>query len=124
MSRIQQMIEHIDTKAGAVRACYITVAPGQEATYILKGNQAREFVAANYLGDVPVLIQSEMNATGESAESAANRICYEEQLWIGLAGMIETARRSGKVALLAAINDEERDSIYSATINTLTAMMQ
>ena len=123
MSNIQKMIEHIDAKAGAVRACYITVAPGQEATYILKGQQARSFVEAGCLGNAPVLIQSEMLATGESAEAAANRICYEEQLWIALAGMVETARRSGKVSLLSATTDEEREAIYDATINALTAMM-
>ncbi|RME58088.1 hypothetical protein D6779_07220, partial [Candidatus Parcubacteria bacterium] len=58
----------IDEAAGQARARYITVAPGQEATYVEKARQAEAFKAAGYPTPVDVnlypLIDAEVQATG------------------------------------------------------------
>jgi hypothetical protein len=121
---IEDMLNHIDAKAGAVRAFYITVAPGQEATYLIKGAQARDYIASGYVGPVPNLINAESVATGESAQVSADRIAYEEMLWIGLAGLVEMARRSGKVAICSESTDEEKFLAYQNTISQLNGMIE
>jgi hypothetical protein len=111
----------IDNKAGSVRAKYITVAPGQEATYILKGAQARACLAGS--NEEFLLIQAEASVTGESLASAAARIVNEEIQWISLASTIEAVRRGGKIAVMASTTEEECLSAYSTTIDALAAMM-
>jgi hypothetical protein len=39
------LADQIDQTAGALRARYITIVPGQEGTYIYKANEARSFKA-------------------------------------------------------------------------------
>jgi len=92
----------IDACAGAARARYITVAPGQEATYILKAQQAAAFKAGGYAGTVPGLVQAEIDATGATAQQAADDILAQEAAWAYKAAQIESARRRGKVAVGAA----------------------
>lgn len=91
-------LSEIDAEAGRARARYITVAPGQEATYILKAQQAGAFKAAGYTGAVPGLVQAEMDATGATAQAAADDILAQEAAWAYKAAQIESARRRGKVA--------------------------
>ncbi|MBZ0127147.1 MAG: hypothetical protein K8F32_12320, partial [Rhodocyclaceae bacterium] len=71
----------IDAEAGVARARYITVAPGQEATYILKAQQAAAFKAGGYAGAVPGLVQAEVDATGATAQQAADAILVQEAAW-------------------------------------------
>lgn len=91
----------IDAAAGAARARYITVAPGQEATYILKAQQAAVFKAGGYSGAAPGLVQAEMDATGATAQAAADDILAQEAAWAYKAAQIESARRRGKVSVNA-----------------------
>lgn len=95
----------IDAAAGAARARYITIAPGQEATYLIKADQATAFKAAAYTGTVPGLVQAEIDATGATAQQAADDILAQEAAWAVLAALIESARRRGKVAVAACAND-------------------
>lgn len=120
---INEMKNHLDIKAGAVRACYITVVPGQEATYLMKAQQAKAFIAAGYVGQAPSLVLAEMTATGESAETSCARILTEEAQWTALAGQIETIRRSAKVGVSAAATLEDAEAIYHTAIAQLAAMM-
>lgn len=108
----------IDNAAGEARAKYITIAPGQEGTYLMKAQRAREFVAAEYQGPVPILIQSEVDATGTTAQQACADILAQEVAWEYKAGQIETARRVGKervkVATTSAEINDHRDDALSA----------
>ncbi len=108
----------IDSAAGVARTKYITVSPGQEGTYLMKAQRAREFVAANYQGNVPFLVQAEVTATGVTPQQACADILAQEAAWEYKAGQIETARRKGKERVKAATTSEEinghRDDALSA----------
>ena len=90
----------IDQAAGRARARYITVAPGQEAVYIVKERQAREYAAAGYPADaVPPLVQADADALGITPQEAADAIIAKADTWIALAAQIERIRRGGKAAV-------------------------
>lgn len=119
-----EMLAHIDAKAGAVRACYITISPGQEATYLLKSQQAKAFALAGFVGPIPGLIQAEMTATGLTAQAVTTRIMAEESAWAYLAGNIESIRRSAKEAINAAPSIEAAMVPYNQAIGTLVTLMR
>jgi hypothetical protein len=112
----------IDAEAGVARARYITVAPGQEATYILKAQQATAFKAGGYAGAVPGLVQAEMDATGATAQQAADDILAQEATWAYKAAQIESARRRGKVAAGNAADAAAVDAARAAAIAELGAL--
>ncbi len=112
----------IDAEAGAARARYITVAPGQEATYILKAQQAAAFKAGGYSGPVPGLVQAEMDATGATAQAAADDILAQEAAWAYKAAQIESARRRGKVAAGNAADAASVEAARAAAIAELGAL--
>lgn len=120
----QEMLAAIDAKAGAVRARYITIAPGQEATYILKGSQARRFVDSGCAGSPPSLVQAEASATGQTPTQAAMRIINEEDQWTELAAAIELARRRGKIGVTVASGEAEAEAAYVQTLAILKAMLR
>ena len=93
----------IDLKAEQVRLRYITAGAGQAGTYILKAQQADSFKAAGYPpASVPALIQAEANATGSTAQQAADSIIAQRNQWVLKAAQIEQARRYGKIQVDAA----------------------
>lgn len=112
----------IDRAAGVARARYITVAPGQEATYILKAQQAAAFKADGYAGSVPGLVQAEINATGASAQAATDAILAQEAAWSVKAAQIESARRCGKVAVGNAADAAAVEAAQAAAIAELGAL--
>lgn len=89
--------QYIDIAAAEARGRYITGGTGQDAVYILKTMQAREFKSRNYEGEIPVLIQSEMDATGYLAHQVTEAILASETLWIQVAAAVERIRRGGKI---------------------------
>lgn len=103
----QAALREIDAKAGAVRGRYITVAPGQEATYLLKASAAEAYTAAGYAGSIPALVQAEATVTNRTAAQAAAAILAERDAWVGKAAQIEQARRAGKIAVAAASTVED-----------------
>lgn len=109
----------IDAEAGRARARYITVAPGQEATYILKAQQAVAFKAGGYAGAVPGLVQAEIDATGATAQQAADDILAQEAAWAYKAAQIESARRRGKVAVGNAADAAGVEAARAAAIAEL-----
>lgn len=112
----------IDAEAGRARARYITVAPGQEATYILKAQQAAAFKAGGYAGAAPGLVQAEMDATGATAQQAADDILAQEAAWAFKAAQIESARRRGKVAAGNAADAAAVEAARAAAIAELGAL--
>ncbi len=118
----QAMQDHIDAKAGAVRAQYITIAPGQGETYLLEEAQAKAFAASMYQGPVPGMVQVEMDSTGMDAQSATNSIIQTSAAWTGLAEMIEGIRLTGKRKIAAAIDDAQAEADYQQAIQALIGL--
>lgn len=112
----------IDAAAGAARARYITIAPGQEATYLIKAQQARDYRAAGYTGPVPALVQAEADATGETPAAACDSILAEEAVWVAKAALIESARRRGKVAVGAAADAAAVEAARDAALAELAGL--
>lgn len=112
----------IDNAAGVARSKYITVSPGQEGTYLMKAQRAREFVAAEYQGPVPILIQAEVDATGATAQQACADILAQEAAWEYKTGQIETARRKGKELVKAATTAADVLSHRNAALVELEAL--
>lgn len=120
--KIEMARKYIDIAASEARNKYISTGVGQESTYLLKAQQAKEFKALSYTGDIPILIQSEMYATGETAQECTDSILLQESQWVYLASQIEKIRRTGKVAL-DSITDplliEEHCESVIATLHSL-----
>ena len=113
----------IDAAAGQARARYITTVPGQEATYMLKERQAREYAAAGYpAASVPPLVQVEADAFGITPQQAADEIIAKADAWIALAAKIEYARRSGKAEVDAASDVASVETIKNKIIAQLDAI--
>lgn len=118
----------IDVESGNARARYITVAPGQEATYMLKEAQARRYKAAAYpsaaVVDYP-MVDAESKAINGGApnaaqiQSAADGIIAQADAWIAKAAQIERARIAGKRAVTAAVDAAGVDVAHEAAIAEL-----
>lgn len=104
--------DRVDQAAGRARARYITVAPGQEITYLLKGQQAEAYKAAGYTGQVPPMIEAEANAVGCSPQEAADDILAQQALWVVKAAQIEASRRSWKLSI--ATSNSRLDDVVEA----------
>ena len=107
----------IDNHAGTIRSKYITVAPGQEMTYMEKSEEAADFVTAGYPADTSnyPFIQAEMDATGLTKEQAADGILAQKSAWIVVGATIEKTRLSGKAQVDAAV---DQDGVNTAVTNT------
>lgn len=112
----------IDAAAGTARARYITIAPGQEATYLLKAAQAVAFNAGGYAGTVPGLVQAEVDATGASPQQASDAILAQQAAWEVKAAQIESARRRGKVTAGAALDLATVAAARDAALTELAAL--
>ncbi len=99
----------VNTAAGACRARYVTVAPGQAETYILKAEELRAYDAALAQGpvdptDYPILY-AESQATGASFASTVTLVRTMRAAWIALAAAVEGIRRGAIVAIERATTD-------------------
>lgn len=111
-------LKSIDADAETLRGKYITANSGQVATYLMKYSEATAFQTAGYTGTVPGLVQSEVDATGQTAQQAADSILAQYAAWSSLAASIETARRKAKIAVNAATST---DSVNTAISTATTA---
>lgn len=91
----------VDLYAGHTRLRFITVSPGQEATYISKLEDARAYIAAGYpTNSSPfVWVHAEAAATGATATQVADLIVYTAGLWSMVGSQIEGARQAAKMAI-------------------------
>ncbi len=96
----------IDRLAGEKRQSYITVAPGQEATYTAKLNDAKAYIAAGYPADATpyVWINAESVATGDTPQIVADLIVSTAAQWSVIGAQIEGARQSAKRMIAEAIS--------------------
>lgn len=110
----------IDATAGQVRARFITTVPGQEATYMLKREQATQFKAAGYQGTPPSFIAAEVAATGKTAKDVADAIIFMANIWENdLGPRIEAFRIAGKEAASAS---QTKQGVNSATDDCITKL--
>lgn len=123
----------IDVEAGKARSRYITITPGQEATYISKGDQAEKFAAAGYdlstLGNY-VWIVSECRAQEVAVDETADitavknvvdTILSERASWFTLGSKIEEIRRTAKIKVSAQQGTTPSEIVAAkASIKTYT----
>lgn len=121
----------IDAEAGSARARYITVAPGQEATYMLKEAQARAYKSASYPSATVAaypMVDAEAKAmygaapTAAQIQSAADGIIAQADAWIAKAAQVERARIAGKRAVTAAVDVAGVEVARAAAIAELGAL--
>lgn len=105
---LKVVMDKIDAAAGAARARYLTIAPGQEATYMYKSLQAAEYKAAGYSGPAPLFVQAEADAIGCTAAEACDLISAQADAWLVKGSQIEGVRRKWKLALEVS-TDKESD---------------
>jgi hypothetical protein len=122
-----QMRALIDKSAGTARARYITVAPGQEATYQLKKAETERYLAAVALAE-PVssndypFIFGEALATGQTTDAVAAVISATAAAWMQKAAQIESARLAGKKAVTEAENHAEASLAATEAREVLEAL--
>lgn len=110
---------YIDIAAGEARARYISVGAGQEGTYLIKAQQAKEYADANYTGDVPLFIQVESEATGLTPQQCADMILATQAQWFYIASQIEKVRRKAKFDLDSITDKNAIDEYCQATLTIL-----
>lgn len=97
--------EEIDKAAGAARSRYLTIVPGQDATYSAKYADAKAFILAAYpdaqIANYP-WVKAEAAATGKTNAQAADSIKLTGDMWnVNLGPSIENLRIGGKQDLTA-----------------------
>ncbi|RMD67294.1 hypothetical protein D6833_00385, partial [Candidatus Parcubacteria bacterium] len=107
--------QRVDAAAGEARARYITVAPGQEAVYNLKLQQAKDYQAAGNPADATPwpLINQEATARGVSPSQVATEIITTANQWIQIAAQIEAIRMKAKADIKAATTWQQCEQIAS-----------
>ena len=110
----------IDKAAGDARARYITVAPGQEVTYLAKEREARDF-ASGGTGPWPIL-EAEAAALGIAVADLAALVIQTADAWWPKAAAIEAARRAGKESVNAATSVAAVHAAQAAAIAQLAEM--
>lgn len=114
----------IDEAAGRARARYITVAPGQDATYTAKYDEAQRFLTlwpAVVISEYP-WIEAEAAATGLTEHATAQRIKTQGDLWVVKGKAIEAARVAGKDSITPLTLRADVDSTVAAVVAVLGAI--
>ena len=95
----------IDEAAGAARSRYLTISPGQDATYSAKYQDALAYQRAGYApadGTGFPWVKAEAGATNVTVKAAADRILDIGNAWNSLLGpTIEGYRVGGKDLITA-----------------------
>lgn len=92
----------IDAAAGAARQRFITITPGQDATYLAKYNEALAYLRAGCPPDLSLFpwVAAEAAGTGLSGIDAATRIKAAGDPWhTDIGPRIEGMRVGGKARL-------------------------
>lgn len=114
---------YIDKEAAKARSRFISTGAGQDATYVVKGEQAQAYRDAGYAGDVPAYIALEAAATGSTAQATADLILTLRDQWNTLVGpAIEAQRIGGKASVRAAETVEQVDAAMRAATLALQAI--
>lgn len=120
----------IDAAAGRARGRYITTVDGQDATYLLKAQDAERYKAAGYpaaaIASYP-WIKAKADATNVAPtaadyQAAANMILSTRDAWVPTGAAIEREREKGKAAVLAAGTASAVDAARAAASDALDAL--
>ena len=107
-----EAIADVNQRAGACRAQYLTVAPGQSETYLLKADELRDYDAAVASGE-PVdvtrypILRTEALATNATLANTATLVRETRTAWLQLAAAVEGIRRGAIVAIERATTEAE-----------------
>jgi hypothetical protein len=113
----------IDKGASAARSRFISSGVGQDAVYVVKGEQAQAYAAAGFTGAVPAYVAAEAAATGVTAQAAAETILGLRDAWNGAVGpAIEQQRIGGKKLVRESATVEAVDSSMRAALVALEAI--
>ena len=110
----------VDDAAGATRSRYLTVQPGQDATYQYKAADAAAYLGNNNV--VGAWLQAEATATGVTVAQAAATINTTAQAWIAKGSQIEGRRMQAKTAINAATDWTTIAGIVAQAVSDLGAM--
>lgn len=109
----------IDNAAGNARAAFPSPGSLVDAEYYLAERQAREYKAAGYSGAVPGSVQSWADASGMTAQAAADDIIATADQWYGVLEVIRSARLAGKAAVDAAADHAAVDAAAASAVAAL-----
>lgn len=120
----------VDTAAGSARARFITVAPGQDATYMAKAAQAETYAAAGYPADLTGAgyIEAEIARLGldpaltADRQTACDSILTIRATWIAIDAEIERVRLVGKRNVMAATDHAAVAAARDAAVAALDAI--
>ncbi len=116
----------IDAAAGEARLRYITDVPGQQAVYIVKREQAAQYLAEFALDEnavAPPYIAQEAAALEVTAEVLALQVMEIAALWEDtLSPAIEAARIGGKASVMAAVDVEAVEAARDLVLADLAAI--
>lgn len=113
----------IDQAAGAVRARYITVAPGQDLTYQRKSAEVAAWLAAAdpAPADYPILHAEATACSMPMADVVADALAAEEA-WTLVGAAIEGQRMAGKRAVRAATDLPAITAARDAAIDAINSL--
>jgi len=119
----------VDRAAGRARARYTTEVEGQQATYLMKEQDCRDYKAAGYPPDLSpyFFVQAELNAVREvdpsaTAQIVADIIIATSEAWRPLAAAIEEIRRGQKEQIDIASSEATIENLKDAAVLALDAI--
>ncbi len=114
----------VDQTAESTRLKYITSGSGQAMTYIVKAEEAADYITAGYpVNLTPYLfIQAEVNATGKTNIQAADDIIATKALWKTIGAQIEEVRIFGKINIDGQSDEVGIAAARDHTISDLNAI--
>lgn len=112
-------IAAINHHSGLARLRFVTDSAFQETEYDLTLEEANAYKAAGYTGDVPPMVQAEVDAQDITAREATDFIIATANTLRTAAAAIRTHRRAGIVAIEAASTAPAIDTIRDDTLAAL-----
>lgn len=86
------------------------------AEYEMAEQQAAAYKAADFLGEVPVMVQAVVDADGVGAQEAAEAMLAEAEAWRGALCEIRAIRLKGKAQVLKATSHAEAEILADAAM--------
>lgn len=106
-----EAIAQINAKVSIVRRRFVTDIPGQEALYLLKEQEARDWIA-EVERDFP-LIMAEVGITGDTPDQVAQVYLNLGAIYLQAAAVLEQVRLSKIAAIEAAQTSEDIEAVIS-----------
>lgn len=115
-ARKTEAVAQVNRQAGESRSRYITVTPGQEATYIMKEAEVKAYLAAENPVDTDYpILKAEADACGMTLAAVASLVSSTAAAWRQVAAQIEGLRRGAIVAIESATTGAQIDQALAIT---------